>query len=132
MAVGFASRTWCAADLLRAGNFVKNLILIPDATKEPVLVKRAEFEKNFEPRLQRLGRLVKDLAGSAYPLLFIETARIRQGLGELVVKEEAMRWILRMAKDSEAPVRNRLLEYVAEALSDLERMAESLLYAECT
>ena len=111
---------------------MKNLIVLPGAEEKLLLVERQGLEKDFEPRLQRLGRLVKDLAGSAYPLLVIETARIRQGLGELVVKEEALRWILQIAKDSEAPVRDRLLEYLAETLSDLERIAESLLYAECT
>jgi hypothetical protein len=111
---------------------MKNLIAIPGAEKKLLFVEQSEFENNFEPRLQRLGRLVKDLAGSAYPLLVIETARIRQGLGDLVVKEEAMRWILRMAKDSEGPVRRKLLAHVVDALSELEKTAESLLYAECT
>lgn len=111
---------------------MKNLMAISGAEKKLLFVEQPELERDFEPRLQRLGRLVKDLAGSAYPLLVIETARIRQGLGELVVKEEAMRWILRMAKDSEVPVRRKLLAHVADVLSELEKAAESLLYAECT
>lgn len=111
---------------------MKNLIVIPGPEEKLLLVEQPECEKDFEPRLQRLGRLVKDLAGSAYPLLVTETARIRQGLGELVVQEEAMRWILCLAKDCEGPVQNKLLAHVADALSDLERIAESLLYAECT
>jgi hypothetical protein len=112
---------------------MKDLIVLPGLEKRLLVAEEPELvEEIFEPRLQRLGRLVKDLAGSAYPLLVIETARIRQGLGELVVKEEAMRWILRMAKDCEGPVRRKLLAHAADALSDLERIAESLLYAECT
>ena len=111
---------------------MNNLTLMPRPEKKLLLSEQPEFERDFQLRLQRLGRLVKDLAGSAYPLLVIETARIRQGLGELVVKEEAMRWILRMAKDSEGPVRRKLLAHIADALSNLERIAESLLYAECT
>jgi hypothetical protein len=111
---------------------VNNQTLMPRPEKKLLLLEQPEFKEDFELRLKRLGRLVKDLAGSAYPLLVIETARIRQGLGELVVKEEAMRWILRIAKESEGPVRRKLLMYVADALSDLERTAESLLYAECT
>jgi hypothetical protein len=99
---------------------------------EPLVLQEEEFEKDIEPRLRRLGRLVRDLAGSAYPLLVTETARIREGLGELVVKEEAIRWILRIAKDSDGPVRRKLLAHVADTLSDLEKTAESLLYAECT
>ena len=111
---------------------MNNQALMARPEKKLLLLEQPEFAKDFELRMQRLGRLVKDLAGSAYPLLVTETARIRQGLGELVVKEEAMRWILRMAKDSEGPVRRKLLAHVADALSNLERIAESLLYAECT
>jgi hypothetical protein len=111
---------------------MRNLIAIPGPEENLLVAEQPKSERDFEPRLQRLNRLVKDLAGSAYPLLVMETARIRHGLGELVVKEEAMRWILRMAKDCEGPVQRKLLAHVTDALSDLERIAESLLYAECT
>jgi hypothetical protein len=112
---------------------MKDLIVLPGPEKRLLVAEEpALVEENFEPRLQRLGRLVKDLAGSAYPLLVTGTARIRQGLGELVIKEEATRWILRIAKEADEPVRARLLEHVEDALNHLERMAETLLYAECT
>jgi hypothetical protein len=111
---------------------MKNSVLMPLLEEKLPVFEQPDLEEGFEPRLQRLRRLVKDLAGSAYPLLVIEISRIRRGLGELVIKEEATRWILRIAKDSDDPVRRELLAHVADALNDLERMAETLLYAECT
>ena len=112
---------------------MKDLIVLPGPAKRLLVAEEPErVDENFALRLQRLGRLVKDLAGSAYPLLVTETARIRQGLGELVIGEEATRCILRIAKESDEPVRGKLLQHVENALNDLEQVAETLLYAECT
>lgn len=111
---------------------MSNQAVMASPQRKLLVLSQPEFEQDIESRLRRLGRLVKDLAGSAYPLLVIETARIRVGLGELVVKEEAMRWILGVAKHSDGAVQRKLLAHITEALSELEKTAESLLYAECT
>ncbi len=37
--------------------------LIVGSEKKPLVLRPEELEKDIEPRLRRLGRLVKDLAG---------------------------------------------------------------------
>jgi hypothetical protein len=92
----------------------------------------ALFEKDIEARLQELTNLVESFGHATFSLLITEKRAVREQIEELVVKEAALRWIVRVAKYSNGPVRDKLWADIYRALIDLEKTAESVTHAACS
>lgn len=89
---------------------------------------RAKY--GIEARLRELGNVINDLMDAPYPGLLIERERIQVALEELTVKEATLRWIIRVARTTEGAVQQRLWSDIDKALTDLERIAESIVRPE--
>jgi hypothetical protein len=91
------------------------------------------FEERVESRLKALGSLVTELTTAPqFGSLMRERDSIRETLVELVVKEQALREIVQMAKYSEnGAVRKMLWRDIEGALGDLEKNAERFVKAAC-
>jgi hypothetical protein len=87
-------------------------------------------EDDIESRLQNLGEVINDLLDAPYPGLLRERGRIRKALEELSVKEATLRWIVRIARTTEGEVQQRLWADIDRALTDLERIADSITQSE--
>jgi hypothetical protein len=88
--------------------------------------EQQQLERNVEARLRQLSDYVKDLCDEPYLKLLNEKGYAREAVEELAVKETTLSWIVRVAKHSHGAARERLWAHIAQALSDLERLAESL------
>jgi hypothetical protein len=89
-------------------------------------VERIWAEHDVEVRLRELGQVINDLMDAPYPGLLRERVRIREALEELTVKETTLRWIIRVARSTEGAVQRRLWSDIDRALTDLEKIAESI------
>jgi hypothetical protein len=87
-------------------------------------------EHDIEVRLRDLGNRINDLMDAPYPGLLRERGRIREALEELTVKEATLRWIIRIARMTEGEVQRRLWSDIDKALTNLERIAESIAQPE--
>jgi hypothetical protein len=87
------------------------------------------FEDHVKDRLDGLTNLVEDSVNSTFNLLLGEKTCVREDLEELIVKEEALRWIVRIASRSSGPIREKLWTEIDQALGGLENTAESLMHA---
>ena len=87
-------------------------------------------EDDIEARLRNLGDVINDLLDAPYPGLLRERERIRKALEELTVKEATLRWIIRIARTTEGAVQRRLWADIGKALTDLERIADSITQSE--
>ncbi|MGH9746069.1 MAG: hypothetical protein ACRD59_08175 [Candidatus Acidiferrales bacterium] len=94
--------------------------------------ENAIFENDVKARLQELTEFVEGFTGSTVNLLLVEKASAREILEELVVKEAALRWIVRVATLSSEPVRERLWADIDRAVTDLEKTARLLKRARVT
>jgi hypothetical protein len=88
-----------------------------------------QFEKKTETRLQYLTNLVESFRREPFSLFLTENNPVREPLEELVVKEVTLRWIVRVAKHSQGPIRERLWVDIDKALTELEMTAEEVMYA---
>jgi hypothetical protein len=95
--------------------------------------KQRLFEEQVEARVKTLGDVVSELTAAPYVgLLMRQRDSIRETLVELVVKEEALREIVQMAKHSEnGSAREMLWSDIEGALADLEKKAERFAKAAC-
>ena len=84
------------------------------------LQEGALFEGLIKARLQTITRFVQGLTTSTVDLLLAERPFTREASQELVVKEAALRWIVRVATLSSGDVRTRLWADIDNALDDLE------------
>jgi len=84
----------------------------------------ALYEDLIKARLHTIAGFVKGLTTSTVNLLLAEKPCAREALQELVVKEAALRWIVRVATLSSGDVRARLWADIDEALGDLESIIE--------
>jgi hypothetical protein len=80
----------------------------------------AANENRIKARLQAITSFVEGLNTSTVNLLLIEKPFAREALQELVVKEAALRWFVRVATVSNNKVRARLWADIEKALDDLE------------
>jgi hypothetical protein len=92
--------------------------------------KKILAEDDIEARLRDLGDVINELLDAPYPGLLIERGRIRKALEELTVKEATLRWIIRIARTTEGEVQQRLWADIDRALTDLERIADSITQSE--
>jgi len=84
------------------------------------------LELLVEARLRQLGRVIEELRNTTYLTLLNEKGDAREAMEELLVKQATLRWIVRVARRSEGSARERLWAHIEKALSDLERLADSL------
>ena len=84
----------------------------------------ALYEDLIKARLQTITSFVEGLTTSTVNLLLAEKPSAREALQELVVKEAALRWIVRVATLSSGDVRARLWADIDEALDDLELIVD--------
>lgn len=80
----------------------------------------AANENRIKARLQAITSFVEGLNTSTVNLLLIEKPFAREALQELVVKEAALRWFVRVATVSNNKVRARLWADIEKALDNLE------------
>lgn len=82
-----------------------------------------EFEHGVKDRLQQVTNLVAGFATSPSNLVLVEKRPVREALEELMVKEAALQWIVRVASHSEGPVREKLWDDIDKAVLSLEKIA---------
>jgi len=95
--------------------------------------KQRQFEEQVESRVKALGSLVDELTAAPYVgSLMRERDSVRETLVELVVKEEALREIVQMAKHSgKGAARKMLWRDIEGAVADLEKKSEGFAKAAC-
>ena len=88
-----------------------------------------QFEKKTEARLRDLTNLVGSFRREPFNLFLAENNPVRDPVEELIVKEVTLRWIVRVAKHSQGPIRERLWVDIEKALTELEMTAEEVMFA---
>src|SRR5580692_11961382 len=99
----------------RSSNLPETITRFSDSVHEP-----AVYENQIKARLQAITSFVEGLNTSTVNLLLAEKPFAREALQELVVKEAALRWFVRVAIMSNEKVRARLWTDIEKALDDLE------------
>ena len=99
----------------RTSNLPETTIGFSDSIHEP-----AVYEDQIKARLQTITSFVEGLNTSTVDLLLAEKPFARELLQELVVKEAALRWIVRVATLSNENVRARLWADIDKALDNLD------------
>jgi hypothetical protein len=99
----------------RSSNLPETIIRFSDSVHEP-----AVYEDQIKARLQTITSFVEGLNTSTVDLLLAEKPFSRELLQELVVKEAALRWIVRVAILSNENVRARLWADIDKALDNLD------------
>ena len=84
------------------------------------------YEGKIEARLERLSQVVEHFVSSLPAALLAEHHPTRELLEELLVKQSALQWIVRVAKHSQGAVRRRLWSDIDESLAGLEKLLELL------
>ena len=110
-----ASRKEVAMNSMQSSNLTEGNVEFSDSVHEAALC-----EDLIKARLQTITSFVEGLTTSTVNLLLAEKPSAREALQELVVKEAALRWIVRVATLSSGEVRARLWADIDEALDDLE------------
>ena len=103
----------------RSSNLPETIIRFSDSIHEP-----AVYEDQTKARLQTITTFVEGLDTSTVDLLLGEKPFARELLKELVVKEAALRWIVRVATLSNESVRARLWADIDKALDDLDLIVD--------
>ena len=103
----------------RNSNLPETIIRFSDSIHEPAIYP-AVYEDQIKARLQTITSFVEGLNTSTVDLLLAEKPFARELLQELVAKEAALRWIVRVASLSNENVRDRLLADIDKALDDLD------------
>ena len=99
----------------RSSNLPETIVRFSDSVHEP-----AVYEDQIKARLQTITSFVEGLNTSTVDLLRAEKPFSRELLQELVVKEAALRWIVRVAILSNENVRARLWADIDKALDNLD------------
>jgi len=99
----------------RNSNVPETVTRFSDSIHDP-----ATYEDQIKARLQTITSFVEGLNTSTVDLLLAEKPFARELLHELVVKEAALRWIVRVAILSNENVRDRLWADIDKALDDLD------------
>ena len=99
----------------RSSDLPETITRFSDSVHEP-----AVYEDQIKARLQTITSFVEGLNTSTVDLLLAEKPFSRELLQELVVKEAALRWIVRVAILSNENVRARLWADIDKALDNLD------------
>ena len=103
----------------RISNLPETIISFSDSIHEP-----AVYEDQIKARLQTITTFVEGLNTSTVDLLLAEKPFARELLKELIVKEAALRWIVRVATLSNENVRARLWSDINKALDHLDLIVD--------
>ena len=103
----------------RISNLPETIISFSDSIHEP-----AVYEDQIKARLQTITTFVEGLNISTVDLLLAEKPFARELLKELIVKEAALRWIVRVATLSNENVRARLWADIDKALDHLDLIVD--------
>jgi hypothetical protein len=103
----------------RISNLPETIISFSDSIHEP-----AVYEDQIKARLQTITTFVEGLNTSTVDLLLAEKPFARELLKELIVKEGALRWIVRVATLSNENVRARLWADIDKALDHLDLIVD--------
>ncbi|HXP70502.1 MAG TPA: hypothetical protein VOA88_14555 [Candidatus Dormibacteraeota bacterium] len=103
----------------RSSNLPETIVRFSDSVHEP-----AVYEDQIKARLQTITSFVEGLNTSTVDLLLAEKPFSRELLQELVVKEAALRWIVRVAILSNENVRARLWADIDKALDNLDLIVD--------
>jgi hypothetical protein len=107
----------------RNSNLPETVIRFSDSIHEPT-VYPAIYEDQIKARLQTITSFVEGLNTSTVDLLLAEKPFARELLQELIVKEAALRWIVRVATLSNENVRARLWADIDKALDNLDLIVD--------
>ena len=103
----------------RISNLPETIISFSDSIHEP-----AVYEDQIKARLQTITTFVEGLNISTVDLLLAEKPFARELLKELIVKEAALRWIVRVATLSNENVRARLWSDINKAPDHLDLIVD--------
>jgi hypothetical protein len=103
----------------RNSNLPETIIRFSDSINEPPV-----YEDQIKARLQTITSFVESLNTSTVDLLLAERPFARELLQELIVKEAALRWIVRVAILSNESVRARLWADIDKALDNLDLIVD--------
>jgi len=107
----------------RTSNLPETFIRFSDSIHEPAICP-AIYEDQIKARLQTITSFVEALDTSTVDLLLAEKPFARELLKELVVKEAALRWFVRVATLSNESVRARLWADIDKALDALDLIVD--------
>jgi len=108
---------------IRSSNLPETMVRFSDPIHEPAIYP-AIYEDQIKARLQTITSFVEALDTSTVDLLLAEKPFARELLKELVVKEAALRWFVRVATLSNESVRARLWADIDKALDDLDLIVD--------
>jgi hypothetical protein len=91
--------------------------------------EKIELERSVEARLQELTEMVEGFGHAAFTLFLTEKSPVREAIEELVVKLNALEWIVRISRRATGRVREGLWTDIERILTDLEKTAESVMNA---
>jgi len=100
-------------------NLAETTVRFSDSLHEPVI-----YEDQVKARLQTITSFVEDLNTSTVDLLLAEKPFARELLKELIVKEAALGWAVRVASLSNENVRARLWADIDKTLGDLDLIVD--------
>src|ERR1700747_417032 len=103
----------------RTSNLPEKFVRFSDSIHEP-----AVYEDQITARVQTITTFVESLNTSTVDLLLAEKPFARELLQELVVKEAALRWMVRVVGLLNANVRARLWGDIDKALDDLDLIVD--------
>lgn len=93
--------------------------------------ERQQFERFIEARANNLGNVVAMLAESRFPGLRKYGDLLGDEIEDLLLKEARLRWVIRVAKYSQAANREELWLEAEREIAVLEKAAEGMLRVEC-
>jgi hypothetical protein len=103
----------------RNSNLPETIMRFSDSIHDP-----AAYDDQIKARLQTITSFVEGLNTSTVDLLLAEKPFARELLKELMVKETALRWIVRVATLSNENVRARLWADIDKALDDSDLIVD--------
>jgi len=106
-----------------SSNLPETMVRFSDPIHEPAICP-AIYEDQIKARLQTITSFVEGLDTSTVDLLLAEKPFARELLKELVVKEAALRWFVRVATLSNESVRARLWADIDKALDALDLIVD--------
>jgi len=95
----------------------------------PHAEEMTESERKIECRQKKLTNLIEGFGNATFGVFLTEKAAVREAIEELMVKESALQWIVRVAKRSTGKVREGLWADIDRALTELEETAGSVIRA---
>jgi hypothetical protein len=95
----------------------------------PHFEQTTELEISIEARLRELTNFAERFGDAAFSLFLTEKTSVRGAIEELIIKVNALDWIVRVAKHCTGQVRERLWADIDGALGDLEKTAEAVMRA---